>query len=454
MLKKFYDKSLFSVHSSVGTISLWSLAAPLMFENIMNRLQGIVNTAVLSGYSETAVGAVGAANSVISVILLLGTVIATGATVVISNFIGAEDIKKARETSYTLMLSAILLSVVLTPLLLVYSKTIMTLLNLKGETFSYAISYFNIRVIFISFSVITSSILAIMKCYGYPKYTFLIGLLTNVLNLILNIYVIYFPQYAPITGVRGVAYSCCISNVIGLFVAIFILKKLKIQMSCPESVHNILSYTKRIMSIGIPSGVSSATFAFSQMITTAFVAQIGDNALTAKFYFENILGFVYLFSSGAGNANALLIGRRYGAKEFEEAEKMNRQLTNITIPVNFMLSAIVVLLHRPLMHIFTSNEAIISLAIGVFAVDILVEQARAVSQVYEYALRATGDVLFFMIILTISCFVCSIGLAYFLSITCKLGLVGCWLGLAADEGIRAIASYLRWKSGRWKSLKA
>ena len=69
MKKKFFDKSLFTIASSVGTVSLFSLTMPLMFENIMNRLQGMVNTAVLSGYSETAVAAVGAVNTVIAVIL-------------------------------------------------------------------------------------------------------------------------------------------------------------------------------------------------------------------------------------------------------------------------------------------------------------------------------------------------------------------------------------------------
>ena len=132
---------------------------------------------------------------------------------------------------------------------------------------------------------------------------------------------------------------------------------------------------------------------------------------------------------------------------------MNKQLIRITIPVNFLLSALVLVLHRPLIGLFTENEMIIALSVGVFIVDIFVEQARAISQVYEYALRATGDVLFFVIILTISCFVCSIGLAYFLAIPCGLGLVGCWIGLAVDEGIRTAASYLRWRSGKWKNLK-
>jgi len=82
-------------------------------------------------------------------------------------------------------------------------------------------------------------------------------------------------------------------------------------------------------------------------------------------------------------------------------------------------------------------------------VDILTEQARAVSHVYEYALRATGDVTPTMIVTLISCWVFSVGLAYVLSIVCKMGLIGCWIGLAIDEWIRAAYTYYRWKAGKW-----
>ena len=450
MNRKFFDKELFTVTSSVGTVSLFSLTMPLMFENIMNRLQGMVNTAVLSFYSETAVAAVGAVNTVIAVILLIGTVIAMGATVVVSNHIGAESIKEAEEASFALLLTGIVLSLFMTPVLLLFSRQIISLLNLKGDIYLQALTYFNIRIAFISFSILTSCVLALLKCYGYPKFTFIIGFLTNLINLLLNIYVVFFPQYSPITGVKGVAYSCCVSNVIGLAASVYILLRVKIKITMPCSFKELSSHIRRILYIGGPGGISSAAFTFSQMVTTSFVAQIGDYALSAKVYYENILGFVYLFSVGAGNANALLIGRRYGAGEFDLATKMNRHLTHLTVLVNLCASLSVLILHRPLVGIFTDNEMIIALSVSIFAIDIITEQARAISHVYEYALRATGDVIFFMVVLTASCWVFSIGLAYFLAIPCKMGLIGCYIGLAADESVRGIVSYLRWHGGKWK----
>ena len=447
--KKLFDKSLFTVTSSVGTISLFALMLPILFELVMNHLQGTVNTAVLSDYSEAAVSAVGSVNTVFNVILLVGSVLATGATVVVSNFIGEERIGDAEEASFTALTVSGIAAVIVTPLLLTIAPQMMGFLNLEGEIRSNALVYYRVRMLFIIFNMMTSSVLALLKCYGFPKFTFLIGFLTNILNLAFSAIVIYFPHLTPVKGVAGVALGCGLSNLIGFGIALLLLFRLKIRLKLPKKGKQYLLHLKRILRIGVPSGVSSATFSIVTMITTAFVPLIGDSAIAAKVYYQNILSYAYLFSVSMGNANALLVGRRYGAEEYEKIVQMNRQLVRITRVVNLGISLLILSLYQPLLRIFTDDPAIISTAFAVFAVDIIAEQARANSQVYEYALRATGDVMLTTSFVILSCLVCGLGLAYFLAIPCGLGLVGIWLGLAADETVRAVVSYLRFRSGKW-----
>ena len=60
-----FDKSLFSYTTSLGTVSLFSLMLPMVFESLSNNIQNLVNTAVLSGYSEDSVAAVGSTSTVL-----------------------------------------------------------------------------------------------------------------------------------------------------------------------------------------------------------------------------------------------------------------------------------------------------------------------------------------------------------------------------------------------------
>jgi Na+-driven multidrug efflux pump len=148
-----------------------------------------------------------------------------------------------------------------------------------------------------------------------------------------------------------------------------------------------------------------------------------------------------------------MVGRCLGEGDIERPERMSAQLIKITVPVNFLISLSVILLSRPLLGMFTSDELVFRMAIGIFFVDMIAELARAVSQVYEYALRAVGDIMFTTGVLAVSCAVFSLALAYVLAIPCGLGLIGCWIGLALDEVTRAIVTYFRWRRGIWKTKK-
>lgn len=450
---KFFDKALFTVSSSMGTVTLWSLTLPILFECVMNNLQGTVNTAVLSEYSETAVAAVGATSTIISVLLLMGSVIATGATVTVSNAIGAEDEERANETSFMAIAVSVGIALILAPFMLAFSERILSALNLTGDILRDGGIYFRIRTGLLFVTAAQSVLLALLKCYGYPKYTFIIGLLTNFLNLILNIYVIYLPQFSPVHGVAGVAWACMLSNCAGVLSAAIAMRRLKIKIAVPKKVRDALGYAGDILKIGLPSALSGGSVTIAGMITMAFVALIGDYALSAKVYYTNILSYAYLFSMSVGTANSLLVGRRFGAGEYDKISKMNSQLVKITVVVNLAISLSLLALRVPLVKLFTGEEKIIAVALGVFAVDIIAEQARAVSQVYEYALRGCGDVLFSVVILVFSCWVFSIGMAYFLGVKAGWGLVGCQIGVAADECVRAVVTYLRYKSGKWKKYR-
>ena len=156
-----------------------------------------------------------------------------------------------------------------------------------------------------------------------------------------------------------------------------------------------------------------------------------------------------LFRSSFGNANSLLIGRLCGAGQLDHARRLNNAVVKFTIPANLLVSLLIILLREPILSLFTDNQLISDMALGILLVDLIVEQARAVSHVYEYALRAAGDVTKTMIVTLVSGWVFSVGLAYVLSIPCGMGLIGCWIGLAIDESIRAIFTFIRWQKGKW-----
>ena len=442
---------LFRVKGELGTISLFSLAVPMLFENIANNMIGFANSYVLSGFSEEAVAAAGSATTLINLFNIAVSVISVGGSVVVSKLIGAGNLEKAEKAAFSAFIVCCTVGVFLSFLSLVLGGIFMEWMNLDGEVWRQATAYFRIRMGFFCVNAISLVLSALIRCYGYSLLTVISNLTVLVTTLILNILVIRFPRFFPIAGIEGVATGSVIGVALGMILNIVFIKSKKIGFSVPDSFKEGALYIKKVLGIGVPSAVSTLGYSLSQVIMTSFVALIGVYAVSAKVYFTNILMFSYLFSVCFGNANSILIGRLVGSGDFGHAERLNRALVRFTCSVNLSVSLLIVVLRVPLISIFTDNPLIIAASFSVFFIDMIAEQARGISQVYEYALRGAGDVKFMMVITTVSSWAFGVGLSYLLAIPLGMGLTGCWIGTSTDECIRAAAAIYRWRSGMWKA---
>jgi len=425
------------------------LAIPLFLESIFNNLINTANTAVLSGYSEEAVVATGTVSIICSLFLTFFSSIAIGSSVIISNEIGADELEKAERANGSSIVLCGLLGAAVTMILLCGAPLIARWMNLTGEVYNLAVTYLRTLSFGQFFLAIQTVMLYIMRCYGYPKAAVITGIIKNLCNLACSYYAVYHATHPFLSGVSGVALGTVASQLLGLLIICGMFVRYKIRVRREKTIPSLFGQMRRILSIGIPACVSGASFTISQIITNAFVVLIGLEAASAKVYFASILGYTHLFSGSVGNANALLVGRLFGAQRYEHAERLNRMLVRYTILGNLSVSLAVFLLRRPILSLFTDSTVIVQMAFGIFLVDLVIEQARAISQIYEYALRATGDVTPTMIVTLISGWVFSVGLAYVLSIPCGMGLIGCWIGLAIDESIRTIYTFWRWKARKW-----
>ena len=134
---------------------------------------------------------------------------------------------------------------------------------------------------------------------------------------------------------RGVAIGSVLSQFIALLIVVALFFRLKLQLRVTESFREFIGLIGKLLTLGIPTCVSNASFTLSQVITNSFAVLLGIHAASGKIYFTSILCYAYLFSSSVGNANALLVGRLFGAGNYEHARRLNRMLVRFTIWVTF-----------------------------------------------------------------------------------------------------------------------
>ena len=443
-----FDRSVTTVYDGTKKITLISLMIPLLMQRIFVQLYGTANVILLSGFSEIAVSASSVANQVHDISTVLLSMITTGTVILSSIEIGAGNHRRAASFAGTGSIATFLVGCILALINFTFAEKFLYAMNLRGETLELACQYFKVRALFLPTAGLLNFFSQMLICNGYSKYTLAVGVFSNLLNFGLSYAALYagFEFMSPISRVGLAAET---AQILGIIAAVLLFRYKK----CPYAFNFEFRKIFKILKLGIPGAMVSLMFRIAQTVTTGFVALMGDDVINTKVFIGNVVAYVPLLGLAIGSSNMVFMGRFKGAGDLEKANICHRQNRAIAVTCNIVLSLLVFAFHRPLMMLFTSNEAIIDAAGLIFFLDLFVQIPRAINNVSESSLCANGDVKTTFFTSTLSCWLGSVALSYVLCVVFNMGLVGLWIAFAVDESIKAIIYIFRWRSGKWKNIK-
>lgn len=432
-------------------LNLFNLTWPIFLEVFLFMLMGIVDTFMLSALSDDAVSGVGAANQYIHIAILVLEVVGTGAAIVVSQYLGSKRYLEASKISATAVSLNLVVGLLMSAGYFIFARSMMQAMNLQGDVLEYAEQYLSIVGGAIFLQALINSLAAIIRVHGWTKQTMYVSLGMNIIHVIGN-YVLIFGKFGfPELGVQGAAISSIASRLLALLVFFWLLYQV-VEYRIKFSYYMKLSkeYIRKILHIGIPAAFEQVMYQACQIVFLYYATYLGAEALAARQYAMNISMFTFLFAIAIGMGTAIIVGRLVGANEQDEA--YTRLWKSLKFALIFTLStvALVIIFRYQLIGLFTENPEVIKIATSVLVLSILLETGRTLNIVIINSLRAAGDARFPVLIGVFSMVAMSLPLGYFLVFVLDMGLPGIWLAIAADEWIRGIIMYFRWKSRKWE----
>lgn len=413
-------------------------------------LMGNADTLMLSQYSDNSVAAVGVANQILNVLIVMFGFIATGTIVLITQNVGANNRKSALEIAQVSIAANLILGIVIGLLVIVFSEPLLNMMNLPESLQPEANTYLRLVGGFCFSQALIMTIGSVLKSYGFTKDTMYITIGMNILNVIGNYIFIYGPFGLPVLGVEGVAISTVVSRFIGLIAISYLLvKRISFETKLLHVFQLPVSHLKNLLKIGVPSAGEHLSYNGSQIVITIFITMLGAEALTTKVYAQNLMMFIFLFSLAISQGNQILIGQMSGAREYDRAYKRCIQTLYWAIGMSTVIGILFWIFTDSLFGIFTSNQEILQIGATLLLLTIILEPGRAFNLVIISALRATGDVKFPVYMGIMSMWGVSVPLAYILGIHFGLGLAGIWIAFIADEWLRGVLMLIRWRSKVW-----
>jgi Na+-driven multidrug efflux pump len=203
--------------------------------------------------------------------------------------------------------------------------------------------------------------------------------------------------------------------------------------------------------IGLPTAGENISYNLSQIVISRFIAGLGTSALATYSLVLTLSRYVFISGVSIGSGTQVKVGYLVGADRAHDAYRRVYKYFFVGLSISAVMVVLLNLFKDPILHLFTSNPEIIALASSVFLVSLVLEPCRNFNTIFIPGLKGAGDIRFPVFLGMTLTWILGVGGAYLLGLVMGWGLVGIWIAMTADEGLRGIVMMLRWRSGRWKS---
>ena len=397
-----------------------------------------------------AVGAVGTANTYISVFIIMFGVISSGMVAVMTQNIGAGRPGIAYQARQLGLSFNAVIGVLMSVFLALFSGSMLRIVSIAPALMEPAETYLKIVGGACFLNALIPIFSSYLRVFGYTKHSLIGTIIGNVLNIVLNSIFLFVLDW----GVMGVAVATVISRVVNLIIVAAMGAVLIKAKQSPDRLPagRILG---QIIKIGFPSACETALYNVAMTLIVRYMNQMDTDGMnvTARSYTMQIANFSYCIGAALAQANAIMTGWRIGAKEYDECNKGTKKAAIYGIIAATCFSVTFAATGHFIVHIFTDDVQMINLVVKLLIVDIFLEFGRVTNLVYGQALKTSGDALFPVVMGAIFMYLFAVGGTYFLGIHLGLLAVGAYIAMAADECARAVGMVIRWKSGKWRNKR-
>ncbi len=447
--------------------NILKFAAPMLIGNIFQQSYNIVDSIIVGQLiGKEALAAVGASFPIIFALISFVIGIASGGTIVISQYFGAKDYTRVRRSIDTLYIFIFFASILITTVGISVSDNIFRLTKLPVEVIPLAKTYLNTFLLGTILLFGFNATGAILRGLGDSVTPLVFLIISSVCNIIFDF---IFIKYLEL-GVRGAALATILAQGGAFITAIFYLNKTHklIQLRIKKLVFDWEIFWKSVK-IGVPSGLQQTFVSFGMIALFRIVNNFGTDVIAAYSVAGRIDNLAMLPAMNFGQALSTFVGQNVGANKIERVKSGLKATLGMSLIISISITCIVILFRHQLIQMFTPDQTVISVGAGYLVIVGSFYVIFSTMFSLNGLLRGAGDTVVPMFITLLSLWLIRIPLASLLSgrlyetlihwgirvnlpplLSGILNEKGIWWSIPIGWLTGTILSYFYYRSGNWK----
>lgn len=427
------------------------LLMPLMLEQLLAVTIGMMDTMMVSTCGEAAVSGISLVDSINVLLINMFSALATGGAVVASQYLGRKERENASMASKQLFYTILLVSGTIMVIFLALRYPLLKLIfgHIEAAVMANAETYFLITVISYPFLALYNASAALLRAMGNAKASLMTSLIMNIINVVGNAILIYGFGW----GVAGAGIATLASRIVGAAVMQKSLSKPDNLIPCPDfrKFEWRGDMVKRILSVGVPTGLESGFFQLGKLVLLRMVSTFGTASIAANAVGNSLTTLQVLPGNAIGLGMVTVVGRCVGAKEFGQARTYVKKLMLMAYGYMSVLNVVLLICTGWLTGLYNLTPEADAMARQI----IIIHGIGSIflwptSFVLPNALRAANDARFTMTVSCISMVLFRIVFGFLLAQQFGMGVIGVWLAMQIDWVFRIICFVWRFLSGVWE----
>ena len=439
---------------------IFALALPTMIEQILQTLVQYIDTAMVGSLGTAATAAVGSTVTINWLINSTISALGVGFLAYISQKIGAKDFKSAGEASAQAVIAVLVSGVFFTLLTLSLSGYVPIWMQVEECVRGMASEYFFILYAPMLFRAATIIFGTLLRAAGDTKTPMKIGIWVNIINVVLNFFLINptrnifgIKVFGVGLGVQGAALASAISFVVGGILITVALFNHPILSPKGRTLKPNWKVLKPCLKVALPNALQRFGTSLGYVAFAAMINSIGEIATAAHTVANTVESAFYIPGYGMQTAAATLSGNAFGAKDKEGIKKLGRTIIIIETILMIISGSLLFIFAESMMGLFIKDIAVIKLGTTVLKMVALSEPFYGIPIIIEGMMQGMGKTITPFIFNIIGMWgVRIVGTFIFINIL-GFGLVSAWTAMIAHNLLLFILFSIHYLRGKWNPLK-
>lgn len=422
------------------------LSIPSMLAQISTVMMFFIDASMVGHLGAEASASIGLIESTTWLVGSLLSAAATGFSVQVAHFIGANDFVKARQVFRHALICGLAFSVFLSLIGVGIHSHLPYWLGGGADIASASSGYFLIYSLVLPFVYLYHTSEMMLKSAGNMHTPSVMAVLVCICDVIFNYIFIYICKLGVVGAAMGTALAYICISLPNLYLSACKNRMLNLRQDYVR-FHWVKEYVQRACKISIPIAIQNILMSGAQIVSTMIVAPLGNIAIAAHSFAITAESLCYMPGYGIGDAATTLVGQTHGAGRIDLCKNFAYMTVGLGMLVMALMGVIMYVFAPEMIGVLSPVEVIRQLGTTCLRIEAFAEPFFAASIVTYCVCVGAGDTFKPAAINLGTMWLVRLTLAYGLSKS--YGLEGVWIAMATELTFRGVLFLIRLFRGSW-----